>query len=397
MKEIKRRKKEFNNKPGVGETNYPWLFRTPFDRATASDYKHVPQQEYAMTRMTVVNDDEVDENYREMYTIEDALVSNRHGYRYSWAVARQSLPHLQYTTLDFPPYQARASYEDRSAEVLLSHDAMSVSTNDGFRSARANVNIRQGDWYFEVNVIKANDKRYPDAHVRFGVTRREAEIEAPVGYDAYGYGFRDVNGEKVHISRPKSFLNEPVSTGDVIGIRVCIPRNEDYKNIPVYRDRYPLKKKNNVYFEAIEYVGTKKMSELLLPNELQKQLKKVPTQPVTIPGSFIQVYKNGKDMGVAFTDLIEFMPPYSEYLRNWQNRLGDDGFMGYFPTISVFRGGIAEFNFGPNFATKDFPSSVRPLCERYYEMIGEDVLQDVIDEVDFELQETRDELRKAAL
>jgi COMPASS component BRE2 len=281
------------------------------------------------------------------------------------------------------PFNARVSIEDRSPHVFISKSCNIVSTEKGFRSARANVCIREGCWYFEVKILKANDGS--GSHVRLGITRREASLEAPVGCDAYGYGLRDVAGEKINLSRPRQFMNESFSTGDVIGFKVYIPpRPDDDDAIDVFRDRFPIRYKGQLYYETLEYVSTKPMEELLSP-KLRKK-----TSDASLPrreGSYVRVYKNGKDMGVAYKDLLEFMPPNSKFQPHLVTHEADDGMLGYFPTVSVFRGGMGKFNFGPDFDYEPSDNDgmqARPLSERYDEQIAEDIVYDIIDEVDFE-------------
>jgi len=81
--------------------------------------------------------------------------------------------------------------------------------------------------------------------------------------------------------------------------------------------------------------------------------------------------------------------------------------LGYYPAISVFRGGAAEVNFGPpwwydppgwnsnndvNMEGGDQPPASKPrplraVAERYDEQIVEDIVYDIIDEVDFWMQD----------
>lgn len=123
------------------------------------------------------------------------------------------------------------------------------------------------------------------------------------------------------------------------------------------------------------------------------------------------VYKNGELIGTPFKDLLAFLPPASKPLAQSGARDVDDGTLGYYPAISVFRGGAVETNFGPDF---DFPpnelklgedvemtgsstkmnlttrkhiagsqSLLLPISERFNEQIAEDVTIDILDEIDF--------------
>ncbi len=102
--------------------------------------------------------------------------------------------------------------------------------------ARANVAAREGRWYYECKILSGvkrpaqspattNADLTGGGHVRIGWARREANLDTPVGFDAYSYGLRDVSGQKVHMSRPKDFSpsNESFHEGDVIGLEITLP------------------------------------------------------------------------------------------------------------------------------------------------------------------------------
>ena len=108
--------------------------------------------------------------------------------------------------------------------------------------------------------------------------------------------------------------------------------------------------------------------------------------------------------------MLAFLPPSSKPPNQAGAREGfDDGSLGYYPAISVFRGGAAGANFGPRFW---FPppdlvvdedtemadssdinvnpitqkqitgqhSNLRPMSERFNEQIAEDIVYDLVDE-----------------
>jgi len=196
---------------------------------------------------------------------------------------------------------------------------------------------------------------------------------------------------------------EPFGTGDVLGMHISLPvqPNSETSTIDaeeppphpnqkgVFRDRIPIRFRGQLYFEQPDYTTSKEMEELLtpvLPPQTQLNPSFHPLQsPIlpTLPGSFIDVYKNGVFQGRAFEDLFAFLPPASQ--------LGgkdlDDGALGYYPAVSVFRHGIVRINFGPEFAA--FPkelegSGVRGMWERYEEMVREEREWDLIDEREWE-------------
>ncbi|KAJ2968303.1 hypothetical protein NQ176_g9249 [Zarea fungicola] len=121
----------------------------------------------------------------------------------------------------------------------------------------------------------------------------------------------------------------------------------------------------------------------------------------TLPNSYIKIYKNGVLMGTAFENLLGFLPPASRPMPQVGARDGlDDGMLGYYPAISIFRGGTAEVNFGPNFwypppeydaaggaGAGTQSKTLRSVSERYKEQLAEDIVYDIIDEVDFWMQD----------
>ena len=142
--------------------------------------------------------------------------------------------------------------------------------------ARATTGAREGRYYWEAKVlsgIRADPlDGDPRGHVRLGFARREAQLDGPVGFDAYSYGLRDVSGQKVHMSRPKDFANGDFVEGDVIGLEICLPSlslhrkvaegtynkavdvSDDldpvaaHEYLDIIRDRVPIRFKNTLYF-----------------------------------------------------------------------------------------------------------------------------------------------------
>lgn len=277
-----------------------------------------------------------------------------------------------------------------------------------------------------------------------GWARREATLDAPVGFDAYSYGLRDAKGQKVFMSRPKDFFppGQDMQEGDVVGLEINLPSETLHRKVvegqynpavdleddeppglettDMIRDRVPIRFKTHLYFEQIEYHPSKELEELMNPSPVISSTGGLggvmqepgPTHPVpslrTLPHSNIKIYKNGELMGTPFTDLLAFLPPASKPLTQVGAREGlDDGMLGYYPAVSVFRGGAAEVNFGPHFwyppqgyedneevdmiGSDQAPASKnnkpRAVGERYDEQIVEDIVYDIVDEVDFWMQD----------
>lgn len=337
------------------------------------------------------------------------------------------------------------SFEDSAGHVFFDKSARQVTTDKGFRMARANVAVREGRWYWECKITHGirppkdgESKPEGGRHVRMGWARREASLDAPVGFDAYSYGIRDVAGEKVHMSRPKEFFpeGEGIREGDVIGLEIQLPSEHLHRKIMtgqynplvdqadeeplpsaeahnIVRDRVPIRFKAHTYFEKIEYHTTKELEDLMNPASTSVNNTSEapgPTHPApglrTLPNSRIRVYKNGVLMGTPFENLLGFLPPASRPMPQVGAREGlDDGMLGYYPAVSVFRGGAVEVNFGPDFwyppaddTTNGDVDGVASPCnarlpklhavsERYRDQIAEDIVYDIIDEVDFWMQD----------
>ncbi|EGV65310.1 transcription factor, contains a PHD finger motif [Yamadazyma tenuis] len=338
-------------------------------------------------------------NSMQFFTNEDNPL-NRRGYKYKPCKPNPELKSTMYSTTDLPPYCVRPSYFDKSSGILLDTNVTSVSNTSGWRSIRSNVGVREGKWYFEFKVLSGNDGT---GHVRLGVGRREASLEAPIGCDGYGYGIRDVNGQKVTLSRPKPFMDEGFKTGDVMGVLIDLPSLEDhYKSFEqelkaaenkfnvhgnIVRDQIPIKYKSSLYFEQFEFTPIENMTKLLNPIKvIGERLSSFDEdiQLPKIPGSSLKVYKNGKLMGTMFEELFSFLPIPGNLaqIQNQSFRDCDDGTLGYYPMISVYNQAVVEMNAGPEFALKELPQGVRPLCERYDEHVVEQWYFDLVDEVE---------------
>ena len=366
-------------------------------------------------------------------------VSNKKNFRYTHCIADPLFPSMiYYRQTESEPFGPRMSFEDAAQHVFFDKSARQVTTNKGFRMARANVAVREGRWYWECKITQGirnpeegQTKPQGGMHVRMGWARREASLDAPVGFDAYSYGIRDVSGEKVHMSRPKEFFppEQGIREGDVIGLEIQLPSEtlhqkimsghynpavdlEDDDTEPtaeapnIVRDRVPIRFKAHTYFEKIEYHTTKELEDLMNPSpaasggshsEIPSPIHSVPALR-TLPKSRIRVYKNGVLMGTAFENLLGFLPPASRPMPQVGAREGlDDGMLGYYPAVSVFRGGAAEVNFGPEFwfPPPEYTSGgddstgprLRAVSERYRDQIAEDVVYDVVDEVYFWMQD----------
>ncbi|SHO77831.1 Similar to S.cerevisiae protein BRE2 (Subunit of COMPASS (Set1C) complex) [Malassezia sympodialis ATCC 42132] len=313
------------------------------------------------------------------------LPMNKGGWRYMAAgPAAQMLPTTVYRTLDIAPACVHWSWQDRSAFTRISADAMVVGTDKGYRSARTNVGVRQGAWYVELEVLPPDASSEPPVpmrdgpHVRVGWGRREASLNAPVGWDAYSYGLRDQTGACVTQSRLAP-LGRAFGPGDVVGLYIRLPPHDAALRPGTERriaqKRIPIRYRGQLYFESLEYAPTRAMEALMEqqrrgglgwdahaapPDEKRARPSRAPaphdTQrpaPPTLPDSCIGFVVNGEPQGIAFADLFDFRPPVartkkkkeeistyasvSTILKSRQNEY-DDGMLGYYVMASMYGG-----------------------------------------------------------
>lgn len=408
---------------------------------------------------------------------------NKKGYRYTHCVADPHFRHKQFfRQSEVRPYGPRMSYEDTDKWFHFDESGTIITNEKGWRMGRGNVVAREGRMYYEVKILKGiapgqEKETTPGPHIRMGWARREAPLDAPVGFDGYSYGITDTRSEVMHRSRatkiykplPKSAKSkamkprpphgkpmpveyvpdQEIHEGDVIGLEIQLPslslhrkvvdgiynpavdlgdgfdskaNPQDYWNqekpFDIIRDRIPVPYKGNTYFEQLDFTATKAVEAYHDRGPVPKVTPSPNHEEVSVrslPHSCIKVYKNGKEVGLAFESLLAFLPPASqpsvEAIKSGARVGYDDGMSGYFPAVSAFNGGIAQVNFGPDFwyppeelqvqreknaqtAGNGFTDpqvpvgrKLRPIGDRFKEQIAEDVTWDIIDEVDFFLQD----------
>jgi COMPASS component BRE2 len=336
---------------------------------------------------------------------------NKKAYRYSPCVADPLFHHKQYyRSSESRPHGPRMSIEDSDRWFHFDDSARIVTNEKGWRMSRANVFAREGSLYYEVKILNgvpsegppvpAGQERIQQPHIRMGWARREAPLDAPVGFDGYSYGITDIRFETMHRSRagkialpqPKSkskskakpnvpvpvHENDHVRTGDVIGLLITLPSlslhrkvidgiynpavdvsdgfddTESSTSSDIIRDRIPVPFRGTLYFEQFEYQPTKPIetySDRTPFNKITPHPNHEDVQLRSLPGSEIRVFKNGVEIGTAFEKLLAFLPPASAVPggQGQGARTGfDDGTLGYYPAVAAFSGGIAEVNFGEN-------------------------------------------------
>lgn len=207
----------------------------------------------------------------------------------------------------------RLSSKHKGQGLELSSERQAVTGWKGYRSVRATHGFHQGTHYCEVTVLHLGET----GHCRLGWSTNQSEINAPVGYDQFGFGYRDLEGSKVHKAL-RSEYGEPFGEGDVLGLFLHMP--EGGKTLEARKNEL-VRHKGALYHEVP-------------PGQ----------DPAPLPGSVVAFTRNGVLQGEAFRDIPEGT---------------------YYPTVSLFtlqrqkEGAKVAFNFGPEFK---FPPPVLEGC-----------------------------------
>ncbi|XLT14398.1 hypothetical protein HN51_060088 [Arachis hypogaea] len=91
----------------------------------------------------------------------------------------------------------------KAEKVELSEDRMVAGSTKGYRMVRPTRGVVEGAWYFEIRVLHLGET----GHTRLGWSTEKGDLQAPVGYDGNSFGYRDIDGSKVHKAlREKIFL-----------------------------------------------------------------------------------------------------------------------------------------------------------------------------------------------
>lgn len=217
---------------------------------------------------------------------------------------------------DCPDAKICLSKVYKAEKVDLSDDRLSAGSCKGYRMVRATRGVTEGAWYFEIKLVNLGES----GHTRLGWSTEKGDLQAPVGYDANSFGYRDIDGSKIHKALRQKYGEEGYKEGDVIGVYINLP-NGNY---------YAPKAPHLVWYKGQKYVCAPDPKE---------------DPPKIIPGSEMSFFKNGVCQGVAFKDLYggRYYPAASMYtLPNQPNC-------------------VVKFNFGPDFDCFPVDFGERPI------------------------------------
>lgn len=247
--------------------------------------------------------------------------------------AGKPIPGWLYRTLS--PSSVLLALHDRAPQLRISEDRLAVTGDKGYCMVRATHAVSRGSWYWEATIEEMPES----SATRLGWAQEYANLQAPLGYDKFGYSWRSRKGTRFHECRGKHY-SSGYGEGDTLGFLIVLPESPEINYIPhTYKDRPLVKFKSHLYYEEKDRV-----------TESLKGLK-------VLSGSKLIFFKNGVCHGVAFRDI------YGGH---------------YFPTLSIHKSATVSVNFGPNF--KHSPSNMlfRGMYEKAEEAICEQTMADLL-------------------
>lgn len=125
---------------------------------------------------------------------------------------------------DTPEMRICLSKVYKAEKVELSEDRLSAGSTKGYRMVRATRGVVEGAWYFEIRVENLGET----GHTRLGWSTEKGDLQAPVGYDGNSFGYRDIDGSKVHKALREKYGEEGYKEGDVIGFYINLPGGAAY-------------------------------------------------------------------------------------------------------------------------------------------------------------------------
>ncbi|XP_069680550.1 set1/Ash2 histone methyltransferase complex subunit ASH2 [Periplaneta americana] len=247
--------------------------------------------------------------------------------------AGKPIPGWLYRTLS--PSSVLLALHDRAPQLRISEDRLAVTGEKGYCMVRATHAVSRGCWYWEATIEEMPE----GSATRLGWAQEYANLQAPLGYDKFGYSWRSRKGTRFHECRGKHY-SSGYGEGDTLGFLIVLPESTDINYIPhTYKDRPLVKFKSHLYYEEKDRVS-----------ESLKALK-------ILPGSQLIFYKNGVYQGVAFNDV------YGGH---------------YYPTLSLHKSATVSVNFGPNFKFSPTDRTFRGMYEKAEEAICEQTMADLL-------------------
>lgn len=148
---------------------------------------------------------------------------------------------------DLPDLEVCLSRVYKAEKVEISEDRLTAGSSKGYRMVRATRGVIEGAWYFEIKVVSLGET----GHTRLGWSTDKGDLQAPVGYDGNSFGFRDIDGCKIHKALREKYAEEGYKEGDVIGFYINLPDGESFAPKPPHY----------VWYKGQRYVSAPEVKE----------------------------------------------------------------------------------------------------------------------------------------
>lgn len=197
-----------------------------------------------------------------------------------------------------------------------------VSNPKGYCTARTCFGLTTGACYCEVEVCAPQPPVFAGtaAHCRLGFSTARGDIEAPVGYDWFGFAYRDADGAAVHQSVRRAY-GAPFGPGDVVGMLIRLPA------LPPPRDGAWALPADRVWKLDERFVPTRRYATHTVPGSCATDRAHTAEWLHVHPGSSIEFSVNGVSQGAAFRDIPQGT---------------------YYPAVSLYMGATVRVHFGPD-------------------------------------------------
>lgn len=175
--------------------------------------------------------------------------------------------------------------------------------------------MERGNYFWEFQIVRCDD----NAHIRIGCCLLFADLDAPIGFDSFSYGYKDVDGNKIH-NRIQMKYGSSFKTGDTVGVYLHLP---------------PFSFSNMSHSVEVKCIYI----FILVPPTYGENHSYMPLS--IYPDSYVEFYLNGKSQGIAYKDLY---------------------YGSYYPIVSLYMDGSVKLNPGPQFK---FPPKDKPFHSLY--------------------------------
>nr|XP_018914030.1 PREDICTED: set1/Ash2 histone methyltransferase complex subunit ASH2 isoform X3 [Bemisia tabaci] len=275
------------------------------------------------------------DGYRYILAEPDPHAPFRQEFDESSESAGKPIPGWLYRTL--APNKVFLALHDRAPQLRVADNRLKVTGEKGYCMIRATHCVNRGVWYYEATIQEMPE----GSATRIGWGQEYANLQAPLGYDKFGYSWRSRKGTRFHEGRGKHY-SPGYGVNDVLGFLIILPEEESTSYLPpTYKDRPLVKFRSHLYYEEKDQVA-----------ETLKQLH-------PLQGSKIVFFKNGQCQGDAFLDIYAG---------------------AYYPAVSLYKSCSVVVNFGPDFEHPPPKEqySYRGMHEKSEESICEQVLSDLM-------------------